>query len=72
MSSYTHTVPSSPTYGFFPSGATSPGAFNSFHQSPRDTHNMYAAFSSSTTTQQHQAPQQSQAAKNTYSNHSRK
>ncbi|KAJ3717296.1 hypothetical protein DFJ43DRAFT_1159828 [Lentinula guzmanii] len=49
MSSYTYTAPpTSPTYGFFPSGVTSPNAFPTFHQSPRDSHAMYAsAFSSS-------------------------
>ncbi|KAF9270850.1 hypothetical protein L218DRAFT_821662, partial [Marasmius fiardii PR-910] len=43
MSSYTFNSPSTPTYGFFPAGITSPNAFTSFHQSPRDTHTMYAA-----------------------------
>ncbi|KAF9469606.1 hypothetical protein BDZ94DRAFT_1242820 [Collybia nuda] len=54
MSSYSYTTPSSPTYGFFPTGATSPNAFASFHQSPRDTHAMYAAFASSTSNSQQQ------------------
>ncbi|KAJ3869246.1 MAG: hypothetical protein NXY57DRAFT_963362 [Lentinula lateritia] len=41
MSSYTYTAPpTSPTYGFFPSGVTSPNAFPTFHQSPRDSHAM--------------------------------
>ncbi|KAK1234760.1 hypothetical protein PQX77_002033 [Marasmius sp. AFHP31] len=43
MSSYTFNPPSTPTYGFFPTGITSPNAFSGFHQSPRDTHAMYAA-----------------------------
>ncbi|KIK70444.1 hypothetical protein GYMLUDRAFT_32460 [Collybiopsis luxurians FD-317 M1] len=44
MPSYTYTAPpTSPTYGFFPSGVTSPNAFPTFHQSPRDSHAMYAA-----------------------------
>ncbi|KAK7464489.1 hypothetical protein VKT23_006659 [Stygiomarasmius scandens] len=43
MSPYTYQPPSSPTYGFFPTGVTSPNAFASFHQCPRDTHAMYAA-----------------------------
>ncbi|KAH0591266.1 hypothetical protein J132_10637 [Termitomyces sp. J132] len=47
MPSYPFTVPPSPSYGFFPSGTTSPNAFASFHQSPRDTHAMYAALASS-------------------------
>lgn len=46
MPSYFAT-PSSPTFGFFPTGNTSPNAFSGFHQNPRETHNMYAAFSSS-------------------------
>ncbi|PFH48397.1 hypothetical protein AMATHDRAFT_65571 [Amanita thiersii Skay4041] len=40
---------SSPTSGFFPTGTTSPNAFMGFHQDPRDTHAMYAAFGSSMT-----------------------
>ncbi|THV06490.1 hypothetical protein K435DRAFT_848972 [Dendrothele bispora CBS 962.96] len=43
MSPYNYQPPSSPTYGFFPTGVTSPNAFASFHQCPRDTHAMYAA-----------------------------
>ena len=50
MPSY-FTVPSSPTFAFFPTGTTSPNAFGSFHQNPRDTHAMYAAFTSSVTSQ---------------------
>ncbi|KAG6851398.1 hypothetical protein H0H93_005796 [Arthromyces matolae] len=63
MSSYPYTVPSSPTYGFFPSGTTSPHAFASFHQSPRDTHNMYAAAfaSSASSTQPQNGSSQSQS-----------
>ncbi|KAJ7431741.1 hypothetical protein B0H11DRAFT_1704216 [Mycena galericulata] len=33
-----------PAYGLFPVGATSPNAFSSLHRSPRDTHSMYAQF----------------------------
>lgn len=55
MSSYNYpAVPPSPTYGFFPTGATSPNAFASFHQSPRDQHAMYASFSSSASSLQNQ------------------
>lgn len=47
MSSYTYTAPPT-SRGFFPSGVTSPNAFPTFHQSPRDSHAMYAsAFSPS-------------------------
>lgn len=46
MSSYYSSPPSSPMSGFFPTGPSSPHAFSSFHQSPRDTHAMYAAFGS--------------------------
>jgi len=51
---YHHTMPSffsppsSPTFGFFPTGATSPNAFVGFHQNPRDTYTMYSTFSSGT------------------------
>ncbi|KAJ6469563.1 hypothetical protein DFH06DRAFT_985533 [Mycena polygramma] len=47
MSSYTKyaTAPAAASYGLFPAGATSPNAFSSLHQSPRDTHSMYAQFS---------------------------
>ncbi|KAI5829272.1 hypothetical protein K523DRAFT_320734 [Schizophyllum commune Tattone D] len=37
-----------PSSGLFPSGPTSPNAFTLFHQSPRETHEMYAALSAST------------------------
>ncbi|EGO31152.1 hypothetical protein SERLADRAFT_376867 [Serpula lacrymans var. lacrymans S7.9] len=49
MSSYNYAYtspPTSPTYGFFPSGPASPHAFSSFHQDPRQTHNMYASLGS--------------------------
>ncbi|KAI4526954.1 hypothetical protein K525DRAFT_187876 [Schizophyllum commune Loenen D] len=39
---------STPSSGLFPSGPTSPNAFTLFHQSPRETHEMYAALSSPT------------------------
>ncbi|ESK96187.1 hypothetical protein Moror_7261 [Moniliophthora roreri MCA 2997] len=42
MSSYAYNPPSSPTYGFFPTGMTSPNAFPSFHHDPRQAHAMYA------------------------------
>ncbi|KAJ7361337.1 hypothetical protein DFH08DRAFT_843810 [Mycena albidolilacea] len=46
MSTYTkYAVPTAPAYGLFPTGATSPNAFMSHHQSPRDNHTMYAQFS---------------------------
>ena len=44
MSSHSYPAPSSPTFGFFPTGTTSPHAFAQFGQSPRDSHSMYAAF----------------------------
>ncbi|GJE89492.1 hypothetical protein PsYK624_055930 [Phanerochaete sordida] len=44
MSSYYSAPPSSPMAGFFPTAPSSPHAFASFHQSPRDGHAMYAAF----------------------------
>ena len=45
MSSQSYpTSPSSPTFGFFPMGTTSPNAFPQFGYSPRDSHSMYAAF----------------------------
>ncbi|PCH34251.1 hypothetical protein WOLCODRAFT_148314 [Wolfiporia cocos MD-104 SS10] len=48
MSSYNYaSTSSSPVSSFFPTGPASPHAFSSFHQSPRDTHAMFAAFSSS-------------------------
>ncbi|KAI5898931.1 uncharacterized protein SCHCODRAFT_02663757 [Schizophyllum commune H4-8] len=34
--------------GLFPSGPTSPNAFTLFHQSPRETHDMYAALTATT------------------------
>ncbi|KAL1669507.1 hypothetical protein GGF50DRAFT_110216 [Schizophyllum commune] len=37
-----------PSSGLFPSGPTSPNAFTLFHQSPRETHEIYAALSAST------------------------
>ncbi|KIM47702.1 hypothetical protein M413DRAFT_439372 [Hebeloma cylindrosporum] len=40
--------PSSPTFGFFPTGATSPNAFSGFHQNPRETYTMYSAFAPGT------------------------
>ncbi|KDR85520.1 hypothetical protein GALMADRAFT_132212 [Galerina marginata CBS 339.88] len=40
-------APSSPTFGLFPTGVTSPNAFSGFHQNPREAHNIVAAFSSS-------------------------
>ncbi|KAF7347502.1 Chromatin modification-related protein [Mycena venus] len=49
MSTYTKygAAPAVPAFGLFPAGATSPNAFPSLHQqSPRDTHSMYAQFSS--------------------------
>ncbi|KAJ3874849.1 hypothetical protein F5051DRAFT_297397, partial [Lentinula edodes] len=53
--------PTSPTYGFFPSGVTSPNAFPTFHQSPRDSHAMYAAaFSPSSSSSQNRANGQTQ------------
>ncbi|KAF9072782.1 hypothetical protein BDP27DRAFT_1217014 [Rhodocollybia butyracea] len=60
MSSYTYTTP--PTaHGFFPSGVTSPNAFPTFHQSPRDSHAMYAAvFSSPSSTYPNRTNGQSQ------------
>ncbi|KAF8079111.1 hypothetical protein FPV67DRAFT_1663764 [Lyophyllum atratum] len=62
MSSYPYTVPASPTYGFFPTGTTSPNAFASLHQSPRDSHAMYAAFgASSSNSQQQRGNSQSQS-----------
>ncbi|RDB28436.1 hypothetical protein Hypma_016043 [Hypsizygus marmoreus] len=62
MSSYPYQTPPSPTYGFFPTGTTSPNAFASFHQSPRDSHAMYAAFAATASSSQHQrAPQQPQS-----------
>lgn len=36
---------SSSSRGFLPAGATSPNAFSSFYQSPRDAHAMYASLS---------------------------
>ncbi|KAL1726689.1 hypothetical protein EV714DRAFT_218830, partial [Schizophyllum commune] len=39
-------MPNLPSSGLFPSGPTSPNAFTFFHQSPRETHEMYAALSS--------------------------
>ncbi|KIM88791.1 hypothetical protein PILCRDRAFT_813768 [Piloderma croceum F 1598] len=50
MSSYNspyQSAPSSPSHGFFPVGTTSPNAFASFGQSPRDQHNMFASLGSS-------------------------
>ncbi|KAF8215768.1 hypothetical protein K438DRAFT_609897 [Mycena galopus ATCC 62051] len=46
MSTYTKyaAAPSAPAFGLFPTGATSPNAFPSMYQSPRDTHTMYAQF----------------------------
>jgi hypothetical protein len=45
MSTYTkHAATAAPAYGLFPAGATSPNAFSSLHQSPRDTYSMYAQF----------------------------
>ena len=47
-SNYTYTSPpSSPITSFFPTGPSSPHAFASFHQSPRDGHAMYAALAPS-------------------------
>ncbi|KAJ7492247.1 hypothetical protein FB451DRAFT_1217575 [Mycena latifolia] len=47
MSTYTKygAATAAPAYGLFPAGATSPNAFSSLHRSPRDTHSMYAQFS---------------------------
>ncbi|KAK7063892.1 hypothetical protein R3P38DRAFT_3164881 [Favolaschia claudopus] len=47
MSTYTKyaSAPAAPAFGLFPAGATSPNAFPSLRQSPRDTHSMYAQFS---------------------------
>jgi hypothetical protein len=62
MSSYTYNTPSSPTFGFFPAGATSPNAFAGFHQSPRDQHAMYyAALSASAAHSQQHKSQQAQS-----------
>ncbi|TFK42040.1 hypothetical protein BDQ12DRAFT_576623, partial [Crucibulum laeve] len=61
MSTYSYNAPASPTFGFFPTGATSPNAFASFHQSPRDTHNMYSSFSSHSNSQQRNGSQPSQS-----------
>ncbi|KAL0951856.1 hypothetical protein HGRIS_008516 [Hohenbuehelia grisea] len=45
MSSYNYAAPpTAPSYSLFPTGQTSPNAFAPFHQSPRDTHAMYASF----------------------------
>ncbi|KAF8978294.1 hypothetical protein BDQ17DRAFT_1440164 [Cyathus striatus] len=57
MSPYTYNPPSSPTFGFFPTGATSPNAFAPFHQSPRDKHAMYSAFTSAAAPQQNTSQQ---------------
>ncbi|KAK7695084.1 hypothetical protein QCA50_002274 [Cerrena zonata] len=42
-----YSPPASPISGFFPTGPSSPHAFSSFGNSPRDTHDMYAALGSS-------------------------
>ncbi|KAJ6601439.1 hypothetical protein DFH09DRAFT_970128 [Mycena vulgaris] len=51
MSTYTKygAATAAPAYGLFPTGATSPNAFSPLHQSPRDTHSMYAQFSTPAT-----------------------
>ncbi|KAF8915057.1 hypothetical protein CPB85DRAFT_1218288 [Mucidula mucida] len=43
---------SSPSRGFMPNGATSPNAFGTFYQSPRDAHAMYASLSNKTSKKQ--------------------
>ncbi|KAJ7922808.1 hypothetical protein B0H13DRAFT_1603233 [Mycena leptocephala] len=52
MSTYTKygAATAAPAYGLFPAGATSPNAFPSLHQSPRDSHTLYAQFSAPSTT----------------------
>jgi len=61
MSSYTYSAPpTSPTFGFFPSGVTSPNAFPTFHQSPRDSHSMFSAAFSPSTSYPNQTNGQSQ------------
>jgi hypothetical protein len=59
--SYSYNTPSSPSYGFFPAGATSPNAFAGLHQSPREQHAMYAALSASTGYSQPHNGQQTQS-----------
>ncbi|KAF8240790.1 hypothetical protein L208DRAFT_1383715 [Tricholoma matsutake] len=61
MSSYSYSTPSSPTYGFFPTGTTSPNAFVGFHQSPREQHAMYAALTGSAGHSQQRKGQQTQS-----------
>ncbi|KJA28593.1 hypothetical protein HYPSUDRAFT_129277 [Hypholoma sublateritium FD-334 SS-4] len=51
-------MPASPTFAFFPTGTTSPNTFGGFYQNPRDQHNMYAAFGSSTRANQGSQPAQ--------------
>ncbi|KAJ6523547.1 hypothetical protein B0H19DRAFT_1201282 [Mycena capillaripes] len=59
MSTYTKYATAAPAYGLFPAGATSPNAFSSLHQSPRDTYTMYAQFSTPATQAGAPAAQQS-------------
>ncbi|EDR15928.1 uncharacterized protein LACBIDRAFT_301412 [Laccaria bicolor S238N-H82] len=47
-------APASPTHGFFPSGSSSPNAFGSFYQNPREAHSMYTAFNPSSSSQKPQ------------------
>ena len=62
MSAQSYPTPTSPTFGFFPVGTTSPNAFSQFGYSPRDSHSMYATFvgtsSSNATLPQQRAGQQ--------------
>ncbi|EJF67281.1 hypothetical protein BD309DRAFT_871149 [Dichomitus squalens] len=46
MSSIYTSPPSSPIASFFPTGPSSPHAFASFQQDPRNTHTMFAALAS--------------------------
>ncbi|TFL03369.1 hypothetical protein BDV98DRAFT_602823 [Pterulicium gracile] len=51
MSSYVdyNSPPRSPSFGLFPTGATSPNAMAHYYSDPRQNHNMYSAFSSAAT-----------------------
>ncbi|KAJ3571605.1 hypothetical protein NP233_g3650 [Leucocoprinus birnbaumii] len=65
-----YSIPSSPTFGFFPNSPTSPNAFAGFGipQSPRDSHAMYAAFSASASGHPPSAAQSSQGSKSAFKN----
>ncbi|KAF5352552.1 hypothetical protein D9756_006095 [Leucocoprinus leucothites] len=65
-----YSIPSSPTFGFFPNSPTSPNAFSGFSipRSPRDSHAMYAAFTSAAAGHPPSAPQSSQGSKGTFKN----